>query len=338
MHALSEAQFRAAIGGGIPEPEPIAERLWSLPMAMPGDFLAYTLAAVQVGASGAVTVIDPGWGSDAALDRIDGFLVSIGRSLVDVRTVVVTHSHPDHIGLAGSLRDATGAMFVLSAREQASIDAFSRPDAGETEAMLRGWGVGDETAALLRGRLRAAASGAARPARADLLVEDGDRLPVDGEDWRALITPGHTPGHMCIVDAGRRILFSGDHVLPTVFPGLGLGSAFDGNPLDAYLRSLERLRPCDDFEVVPGHGYRFRGLHARRRKAADHALRRAREVAAITAAEPDASTWDVASRLTWTGGWEQLSDSVMLYSALLQTDIYREFTDAGGLQAHAADL
>ncbi|ALJ21720.1 hypothetical protein AOA12_18210 [Microbacterium sp. No. 7] len=316
----------------MPEPERIRERLWSLPMPMPGGFLAYTLAVVHVDERGAVTIVDPGWGSDDALERLAGFLRSIGRGLADVRTVVVTHAHHDHIGLAPRLRDAAGSTVVLSAREQASIDAeASSSDFADLDGRAVAWGVAPEVAASLRERLNEANSGTAQPEPADVLVGDGDLLPVAGASWRALLTPGHTPGHLCIVDEERRILFSGDHVLPTVHPGLGLGSGFDGNPVDAYLRSLERLSPYDDVEVVPGHGYRFRGLGPRRRSAAEHALRRAREVAAVVAAEPGLSTWEVASRLTWTGGWERLADSVMLFSGLMQTDMYRDFVETGGL-------
>jgi glyoxylase-like metal-dependent hydrolase (beta-lactamase superfamily II) len=336
MEPLSDAQFRAVTEGRIPDPEPIADGLWSVAMPMPGELLSYSLAAVQVARSGAVTVVDPGWALDGALERIEGFFASIGRSLGDVATIVVTHAHPDHLGLAGPLRDATGARLVLSTREQASLDASVAPDPVDMETRLRAWGVAADAAAVLGGRL-SSGRGMVQPLRADVLVDDGDMLPVEGGRWRALVTPGHTAGHMCIVDEDRRLLFSGDHILPTVFPGLGLGAVFDGNPLDAYLRSLERLRPYDAHQVVPGHGYRFHGLRGRRRDTAEHALRRAREVAAIVSAEPDASIWDVASQLTWSAGWEKLAGSQMLYSALNQTEMYREFVRAGGLSEHAGD-
>ncbi len=84
----------------------------------------------------------------------------------------------------------------------------------------------------------------------DVLLDDGD--PVEGTPWRVVLTPGHTPGHICLVDVDGRMLFSGDHVLPTVFPGLGLGARIGGNPLAEYLDSLERLQPYDAFQVVPG--------------------------------------------------------------------------------------
>ena len=322
MEPVSEKQFQATTGGGVPDPEPIDDGLWSVPMPMPSGSLAYTLSAVHVDAAGAVTVLDPGWHSDAAMDRLDAFLSTLGRAIRDIVSIVVTHGHPDHIGLAGALRAASGAALFLSGAERDSLAAAAPADPA---ARLAGWGVPPAIATGLAERMAARDRRPVPPVPPDVVLEDGDRIPVGDAGWRALSTPGHTPGHVCVVDEERRVLFSGDHVLPAQFPGLGLGAVGHGDPVADYLRSLERLRPYDGFEVSPGHGYRFRGLGARREATTAHVLRRAREVAAIVGAEPAASTWEVASRLTWTSGWERLSESLAVFSALHQTDLYRAF-------------
>ncbi len=336
MEPVSVAQYEAATTGGMPEPELIDQGLWSLPVRMPGDFLSYTLSVVHVDDSGAVTIVDPGWESDENDRRIRELLTSVGRGIHDVTAVIVTHAHPDHLGAAERVRDASGAKVYLHEREQRSLDLGGSAGRARRVPSLGRWGVDRDVAASIDERLANTVADGTAPGlpelmQADVLVRDGDVLPVSG--WKTLLTPGHTPGHICIVDERRRILFSGDHVLPTVFPGIGLGETEGGNPLREYLDALERLEPFDDFEVVPGHGYRFRGLRARRQAAADHVLRRAREVAKVLAAEPGASVWDIASQLTWGGGWEQLSSSLMILSALAQTDMYREFVVSGGLTA-----
>ncbi|MEH0109788.1 MBL fold metallo-hydrolase [Tersicoccus sp. MR15.9] len=330
MEAVSAQQHHAATEGGLPETEQIAAGLWSVPMPMPGGFLAYSLSVVHVGDDGAVTVLDPGWAADGSFDRFADVLHSLGSRVQDVATVVVTHAHPDHIGLADPIREASGARIHVSAREQESIDAQD-PDLSEGLAERLGeWHVPGDVAETLLARL---AQEPARPAppRADDLLEDGDEVPVGGGTWRVLATPGHTPGHLCLVDDTRRLLFSGDHVLPTLSPGLGLGAPTDTNPVVDYLRALDRLAPWDDYQVVPGHGYRFRGLAERRAELAEHVLARAREVAHVIDGDPGATTWQVASRLTWTAGWDQLVGSVRLRSALLQTELYRDAVLTGDL-------
>lgn len=346
MQAVSEAQRRAATsgttGGAVPDPEPIAPGLWSVAVPMPGELLAYTLSVLHIGPEGAVTIVDPGWETPEVHERLTAALAGVDRSIADIRHIVVTHAHPDHIGAADALRRASGAQLMMHEREQAGLDRVAAGAGSEMSRAIVGWGAPADAQDRLTAGLAGVRDGAVLSAPADVLLRDGDRLPIEGFACEVVDTPGHTAGHLCLVDHERGLLFSGDHVLPTVFPGVGLGigaryGSGASNPVAAFLASLERIAPYDEYEVVPGHGYRFRGLAARRAEAREHLLTRAREVAEALAADPAASTWQLASQLTWSAGWERLSRSPMLASALLQTGYYADFVRGGGLDAAQVD-
>jgi glyoxylase-like metal-dependent hydrolase (beta-lactamase superfamily II) len=83
--------------------------------------------------------------------------------------------------------------------------------------------------------------------------------------WQVIETGGHCRGHLCLHDAERGLLVSGDQVLPTISPNVSvLSSTPDADPLRDFLASLERLRACAPSTLVlPSHGRPFRGLHAR---------------------------------------------------------------------------
>jgi len=353
MRVLSEGQFRAATKGGLPEAEPIhrpddAAEIWSVPVPMPGEQLEYTLSAIvrpRGGAGRDVTVVDPGWAAPETHAHLAAALGRLDRELADVSHIVVTHAHPDHVGAAAELRRLSGARILMHEREQLAIDRARAAESGggvDVARLVREWGVPSEVADRLAATAGLTRGGADLPEAADVLLRDDDPLPIPGVDWRVLWTPGHTSGHICLVAQAERILVAGDHVLPTVFPGVGIGVDWglgpaDGDaesPIAAYLGSLDRLRPYDDFQVLPGHGYRFSGLAERRAEASGHILTRAREVAASDAAAPGSSIWELASGLSWSAGWENLERGSALPSALLQASMYRDFVREGGLAAH----
>lgn len=96
------------------------------------------------------------------------------------------------------------------------------------------------------------------------------------------------------------------------------------NPVADYVASIARVRRYGHYEALPGHGHRFTGLGERADESAGHQLKRAREVAVVLEAVGEPTVWDLASRLTWTAGWEGLQ-GFQLLSALSQTEMHRDF-------------
>ena len=103
-----------------------------------------------------------------------------------------------------------------------------------------------------------------RMAQPDRLIEDGDALGLAGWDLRAVWTPGHSPGHLCFHSADRRLVLSGDHVLPRISPNISYHSQQIHNPLADYLDSLVKVERLDCDEVLPGPRVAVRGAHRAR--------------------------------------------------------------------------
>lgn len=326
MQATSSTQFAAAEAGTVPPFETVRENVWAVPLAMPVGHIPYSLLYLIRDSTGQLHVIDPGWDSDENWDTLLGALAAIGGVVSDIRSITATHLHTDHLGMADRMRAATGAPFLMHSVERAALASEQQwhwPTAS-AEAVLDGWGVpeGRRHELLFPDRLPLAA-----PA-ADRELVDGQLLEVPGFEIRVMSTPGHTPGHICLRDDTNGLLYTGDHLLPTMHAGIGLGGPSVANPLADYVASLHRVIECGGYEALPGHGYRFTGIDGRARQSAEHHLRRAREVAAVLDRGRGVPVWQIAEQLTWTAGWEQL-EGFFLYSALAQTEMHRDYVDAG---------
>jgi glyoxylase-like metal-dependent hydrolase (beta-lactamase superfamily II) len=316
----SAAQARALEDGTVPPLERVRDRVWAVPLAMPGGQprLDYTLTYVLVDDEERLHVVDPGWNSDENWDTFWRAAQTI-PSRGAIASIIVTHLHPDHIAMAPRLRDATGASIVLHEQEATALehlDVFRPIDPAV-------WGVPDDRVEELPGLDGARA--AYTTVRPDIeLTGDVDRLHPPGLEIEVLHTPGHTTGSICLRLPEERLLLTGDHVLPAIYPGLGLGGPSARNPIADYLDSLGRVVGYDDHEVLPGHNYRFTGLAERVARTAAHHRRRTDEVERALRAQPHASVFEVASTLTWTAGWDRMR-GFLLYSALAQTAMHIDF-------------
>lgn len=187
-----------------------------------------------------------------------------------VLRVIVTHMHPDHIGLAHWLTERWAARMWISATDFNAARLASQSTTGfggeSAAAFMASHGLADP-GALDKVRQRSnyyAGMVPQVPTRFRRLM-DGDTLRIGEHDWHCHAGHGHAPEHISLHCRALRVLISGDMVLPRISTNVSvIDLEPEGNPLPLYLASIERMRtlPADTL-VLPSHGKPFRGLHAR---------------------------------------------------------------------------
>ena len=330
MRVTGTAQRDAWLARTWPPVEEVRADLWSVPVPIPENPLRYTLTYLIADGSD-LLVIDPGWDTDAGWNALaDGFKAT-GASPADVTGIVVTHMHPDHHGMSGRLSAASGAWIAMHPAERETL-AMMRAQGADMAtgdlAWLRGCGVPDDIAAELSMR-----SGNGPPFAGmvdpDRLLGHGDLVPLAGRRLRAVWTPGHTPGHLCLHEEIENLLLTGDHVLPRISPNIGLQPHAAEPPLAAYLRSLKFVARYDSAEALPGHEYRFHGLASRVRMLLAHHERRCDEVTEILRRLGPATIWQVTTQLSWSRGWAAVT-GFMRRAALAEAGAHLQHLVATG--------
>lgn len=220
---------------------------------------------------------DAGWAAvDTGMQTSEtvaawGSLFAKGGALQQGLTrVLVTHMHPDHVGMAGWLTRKFGCRLWMSRLEYLSCRVLVADTGREAPAdgvrfyRQAGW---DEVAI---GNYRARFGGFGKfthalPDSYRRLV-DGETLPVGAHDWRVVVGTGHSPEHACFYCPELKLLISGDQVLPRISSNVSVfPTEPDADPLGDWLSSLDKLKRevPDDVLVLPSHNEPFRGLHAR---------------------------------------------------------------------------
>ncbi|MFF3242261.1 MBL fold metallo-hydrolase [Streptomyces sp. NPDC002870] len=296
--------------------------VWSIEVPIPDNPLGHTLVHLLDTDRGPV-LIDTGWDDPTSWDTLTAGLGSLGVSVAEIHGVVITHHHPDHHGLSGQVRDASGAWIAMHAADSTVVRRTREAEPGLwldylADKLARA-GAPDAhieplRAARASGRMRTLPG--LRAALPDREIVPGELLDLAGRRLRAIWTPGHTPGHVCLHleethpanRPGNGRLFSGDHLLPEITPHIGLYEDPDDttvtDPLGDYLDSLERIGRLAPAEVLPAHQYAFPDAAGRVRELLTHHEERLAGLLALLA-EP-LTPWQVAERMEWNRPWEQI--------------------------------
>lgn len=236
------------------------------------------------------TAVDTG----IAMDSVKAAWKSLlpGRHLT---RQIVTHFHPDHLGLAAWLEAETGAPLSMTQGEYLTAHAIAAGippfDVASMVQLFRQHGLDAGRCAALEARGNAYRRGVpAIPATFRPLF-DGDRLQIGTHTWQVIVGHGHAPEHVSLYCADPNVLIAGDMLLPRISTNVSCYAAAPHlDTLGLYLASLERLtRLPEDTLVLPSHGLPFRGLHARVAELVAHHDARCAELLAACAKRPSSA-------------------------------------------------
>lgn len=302
----------------------VSPGIWSICMLLPSGIQQVSRTyLVDIGVNDELVVVDPAWPLQENMIRLRRALEFLGRTFQDISDVYSTHAHLDHFGLAGKLRSISSARTIMHLDERShleSIAGLTTRVSGNEQA--DSWGVPKAA----RDRLRGGPQEQLDPQEAtvDLWCSSAGNLGWSDSDWQIIEAPGHTSGSSVLVHHGRRVLFTGDTLLPSQSPGLGMGGIFTQNPLEIYTRSMATLSELDGYLAFPGHGEPFQNLSVSAQASLDHHGRRRRSVLkALSESREPLTVWQLAQSVEWRGGFDSLRAN-RLRSALRHVEIYRQ--------------
>jgi glyoxylase-like metal-dependent hydrolase (beta-lactamase superfamily II) len=238
------------------------------------------------------SIVDCGIANDATRAAWEQLFANELGGLPVLR-VIVTHMHPDHMGLAHWLTERWGVRLWISATDyntarlaSGSMTSFG----GEgTARFMASHGLTDpDSQQKIKARTNYYASMVPQVPDSFRRIFDGDTLTIDGRAWRCHVGYGHAPEHMSLHCPELQVLISGDMVLPRISTNVSVHEIEpESNPLRLYLDSITRMKALPaDVLVLPSHGRPFRGLHTRVDQLIAHHDERLKDVIAACAEAP----------------------------------------------------
>ena len=269
-----------------------------LPFPLQLDQLAVNAYLIQ-GDKGWL-LVDTGWNTNQAFSAMERQLREIGLGFENIALILITHFHPDHYGLAGRLVQASQAKVALHQVEKDFIDSrYMNMDGllDQTAEILRTNGVPEKDLP----RLQKASLGVRQyvsPVSPEVVLQGGEIIHQGSFQFEVVWTPGHSPGHVCLLERSKKILISGDHVLPATFPNVGLHSQSGPDPLPNYLRSLRAIENLDVDLVLPAHEHVFSGLKPRIQELLHHHEERKKAILTALSEGPQ-TAYEVSLKIPW---------------------------------------
>jgi glyoxylase-like metal-dependent hydrolase (beta-lactamase superfamily II) len=281
-------------------------------------------------------VIDTGLDLPAPVDSLRKEMAESGILFSEIKKVLITHYHSDHLGLMGRLKKENRAEVYLHSLEIEIMrirydtdDSFWR----NTDAFIQQHGIPES-------ELRQ--SDFVFPSPGELIAPDhilngGEKIRIGQYTLEIIHTPGHTPGHICLYEPVNRLLFSGDTLLADIATNAATHVQQMTNPVQQYLDSLSRLRGLEITMVLPGHGRTFSDYRKRIAQMFDHYHQKCLMIMnTFKTQQASLTAYQLARILPWTPGnkktdWTNLGSRDKRLAMLQTIALMEQLTFAGEL-------
>jgi glyoxylase-like metal-dependent hydrolase (beta-lactamase superfamily II) len=232
----------------------MAPGIWQLRLPLAWDDVPHVNAYVIEEDDGIVLVDCGSAGHPSLVDALDDAIALTGHAVSDVRLLVGTHTHSDHIGLAAHVIRESGCTFLMHGDTAHFYDAMRDPARIEAARARRATQEGVPVDLLgAFADVREETEGVLAATEPHRGLRDGDRVVTGVGEWTVLETPGHAPSHVCLAHQERRIIILGDLLAPVFSPWFDYG--YTPDPVGEFLVSLDRVQAAGPFDLaLPGHG------------------------------------------------------------------------------------
>lgn len=214
-----------------------------------------------------LTLIDTGPLAEATWAALEAGLAAHGYRVEDLRRLLITHHHVDHVGLAAEIVERSGAEVWTHPYNFAWLADHDGQRARQHPFYLALWHDSGVPAEMLEMLEQAGASLGQwqAPVQAQQPIDEGDRVALAGAEWEVLHTPGHAGGLICLWQPGARTVIASDHLIGNISsnPILEPPPLVQGprpRRLVDYLYHLQRVAALDPAVALPGHGEPVRAV------------------------------------------------------------------------------
>ena len=246
-----------------------------------------------------IGLIDTGIATPGTRDDLAAGLAEAGIKFDDIDTILITHWHADHAGLAGEIQQQNGATIYtheadapLVTQDSASLEDYEERQLDRFEY----WGMPTEKRDELLAFFEAAETARGDPPTVTPL-SDGDRLTIAGTDLLVCHAPGHTLGSCRFEIDGGETAFVGDTILPVYTPNIGGADIRVEDPLATYIETLAAIVSTDYELVWPGHRDPIEDPSTRANTIINHHRERTERVVSVLQEHGPADAWTVSAHL-----------------------------------------
>jgi glyoxylase-like metal-dependent hydrolase (beta-lactamase superfamily II) len=270
--------------------ERVADNIFRLNIPIPFPLRTVNIYAL-VGKDG-WALFDTAIGTEEARATVLHGLASAGLAIDQLQAIVLSHAHPDHVGLSGELQEQSGAAVYMHPIDETILQLFWNGKRVRTfeqaNQFFKPHGMPAEPKhpaqvppEIMQKAIRVPSH------EAFTLIEDQQEIELVGERYRVFWVPGHSDGQIMLFRERDGVLLAADHILPRITPNVGLYSAQGRlNPLGDYLDSLRKVEHLPASIVLPGHGDPFPGLATRVQELIEHHAEREQQIQRLLAGQP----------------------------------------------------